>query len=105
MMVNDSSAVIVVDISSTTRVTGAPGVTVILSVVQITPKHAVMSCVPTNDGVYTPVELMVPSLESQTTSSETIPPSASFRICENCTGVSASVVEPDGEIDTECTSV
>ena len=40
---NDSSAVIVVDISSTIRVTGAPGVTVILSVVQITPKHAVMS--------------------------------------------------------------
>ena len=48
---------------------------------------------------------MVPSLASQTTSSETIPPSASFRMCENCTGVSASVVEPEGEIDTECTSV
>ena len=83
IIVNDSSAVIVLDISSTIRVTGAPGVTVMLSVVQITPKHAVISCVPTDIGVYTPVELIVPSLESQTTSSETIPPSASFRMCEN----------------------
>ena len=42
LIVNDSSAVIDAVVCSTTSVTGNPGVTVILSVVQITPKHAVM---------------------------------------------------------------
>ena len=82
-IVNDSSAVIVSSISSTTSVIGCPGVTVIGSVAQITPKHAVTSCVPTDCGVNTPVELMEPSLTDQTTSSATIPPNSSSRMCEN----------------------
>ena len=66
LMVIVSSAVISVADPVATRVVGAPGVTVTISVEQTNPKQAVTVCCPEAYGVKTPVEEMLPFDADQT---------------------------------------
>ena len=64
---NDSSDVICPVNGVTSSAVGLPGVTVIVSLEQINPKHAVIVWVPAFLGVNNPNESMLPSLELQVT--------------------------------------
>ena len=57
----------VADRGVTTKSTGAPGVTVTVSSSQMTPKQAVIVCVPAEVGVNNPVESIDPLLALHTT--------------------------------------